>query len=245
MAKILTISIFLFINLIPIGWYHAADQTDRKYLQYIMAISGQETKEINEKHINFLLTPLESSIYGEVIKTPTAATLELLRMDKRICPIHILVTEGREVELNQIMKICHLPLPKTSRGETPLSLSCKEGMVGLQQILCGRSPNDSNLPAISVNLSKQILIFRGAKKDEAFKISTGKRETPTKPGLYVITQKLPFNKTANGKTLASFQRLSNSAIGIHSGYVKNAFSSNGCIRLTEADARYLFLEAIS
>ena len=74
------------------------------------------------------------------------------------------------------------------------------------------------------------------------KVSSGKREKPTPPGKYVVTQKYPDWRSTlyHNASMPFFLRLSCSPVGLHAGVIPGYPASHGCVRLPREVAQKLF-----
>ena len=73
-------------------------------------------------------------------------------------------------------------------------------------------------------------------------MSSGKKEKPTPPGKYVVTQKYTDWRSSlyHNAKMPYFLRLSCSPVGLHAGVVENHPASHGCVRLPAEIARKFY-----
>ncbi len=112
--------------------------------------------------------------------------------------------------------------------------------------------NEKNI-LVWISLDKQrVNVFeRSSKADpwhliQCFKCSTGKAETPTTPHMYasVSFKRAKYKYFKTGGTLKYFTEVSGSGmhkwVGGQRKRLGNATASNGCIRLSEKDAKWIY-----
>jgi L,D-transpeptidase-like protein/ankyrin repeat protein len=124
----------------------------------------------------------------------------------------------------------------------PAQYAAKSGHPELAQILLGLDPNDERY-RIEISLSNQSLTL--LKKGLPYltaRISTGRHDKPTPPGMYLVTDKIKLERSTLYKVpMPYFLRLSFSEVGIHYGINPGHPASHGCIRVgSEEQARKLF-----
>lgn len=100
---------------------------------------------------------------------------------------------------------------------------------------------------IEINLTTQRLIaWEGAKPVRAVKISTGKKKTPTIPGIFKIQSKYRINRMKGADydiDDVPYAQYYSGGYAIHGAYWHNKFGtpmSHGCINLAVDQAKWLF-----
>lgn len=124
----------------------------------------------------------------------------------------------------------------------PAQYAAKSGHPDLAQILLGLDPNDDRY-RIEISLSNQRLtLLKEGVPYLSARISTGRHDKPTPPGMYLITDKIELERSTLYKVpMPYFLRLSFSEVGIHYGVNPGHPASHGCIRVgSHEQARKLF-----
>src|SRR3984893_15369176 len=158
-------------------------------------------------------------------------------------PLHIAAGLG-ETTICQLLLAAGAKLYALSRGYdwVPAQYAAKAGHPDLAQILLGLDPNDDRY-RIEISLSDQRLtLLKGGVPYLSARISTGRHDKPTPPGMYLITDKIELERSTLYKVpMPYFLRLSFSEVGIHYGVNPGRPASHGCIRVgSHEQARKLF-----
>ncbi len=136
---------------------------------------------------------------------------------------------------------------QTLSGLRPLDIAAEHNDIPAMQLLLGVDAASAAAHlSILVDLTAQCAtLSRDGETVISTKISTGKKEKPTPPGTYVVTQKyLTWRSTLyHNAPMNFFLRLSCSPVGLHQGVVPNHPASHGCVRLPAAMAKK-FYEAV-
>lgn len=135
---------------------------------------------------------------------------------------------------------------RTAKGTRPLDLAAQRGDIPAMRLLLNvKADSAAERLSILVDLTAQrAVVSRDGVEVFTTKISSGKKDKPTPPGTYVITQKYPMWRSSlyNNAAMPFFLRLSCSAVGLHQGNLPGYPASHGCVRLPEASAKKLFAE---
>ncbi len=133
---------------------------------------------------------------------------------------------------------------RTKSGIRPLDIAAERGDTDAMQLLLGVTPNsDAAHLSIAVDLSTQkAVLSRDGQPVITTKISSGKKEKPTPPGKYVVTQKYTewHSSLYHNALMPFFLRLSCSPVGLHAGVVADHPASHGCVRLPAEIARKFY-----
>lgn len=133
---------------------------------------------------------------------------------------------------------------RTRAGYRPLDLAAMRNDVDSMQRILGVTPeSDARHLSILVDLASQkATLSRDGAPVLTTKISSGKKEKPTPPGVYVVTQKYPEWRSTlyHNASMPFFLRLSCGPVGLHQGVVPGHPASHGCVRLPEAMARKFY-----
>jgi hypothetical protein len=124
----------------------------------------------------------------------------------------------------------------------PAQYAARSGHPDLAQILLGLDPSvDRYRIEISLSNQKLTVLEKGLPILTAG-ISTGRRDKPTPPGMYLVTDKIKLERSTLYKVpMPYFLRLSFSEVGIHYGVNPGHPASHGCIRVgSEEQARKIF-----
>lgn len=133
---------------------------------------------------------------------------------------------------------------RTRLGYRALDLAAMHNDVDTMQRLLGVTPeSDAKHLSILVDLPKQrATLSRDGATLLTTKISSGRKDKPTPPGIYVVTQKYPEWRSTlyHNASMPFFLRLSCGSVGLHQGVVVDHPASHGCVRLPEAMARKFY-----
>ena len=133
---------------------------------------------------------------------------------------------------------------RTRSGMRPLDIAAERNDTETMQLLLGVTPNsDAAHLSISVDLATQrAVLSRDGTPVIETKVSSGKKEKPTPPGKYVVTQKYTdwHSSLYHNAKMPFFLRLSCSPVGLHAGVVENHPASHGCVRLPAEIARKFY-----
>ena len=158
-------------------------------------------------------------------------------------PLHIAAGLG-ETAICQLLLASGAKQFALSRGYdwVPAQYAAKAGHPDLAQILLGLDPNEDRY-RIEISLSSQKLtVLEKGLPFLSAGISTGRRDKPTPPGMYLVTDKIKLQRSTLYKVpMPYFLRLSFSEVGIHYGVNPGHPASHGCIRIgSEEQARKIF-----
>ncbi len=133
---------------------------------------------------------------------------------------------------------------RTKSGIRPLDIAAERSDTGTMQLLLGVTPaSEAAHLSISVDLATQrATLSRDGQPVLATRVSSGKKEKPTPPGKYVVTQKYPewHSSLYHNASMPFFLRLSCSPVGLHAGVVVDHPASHGCVRLPAEIARKFY-----
>ena len=120
-------------------------------------------------------------------------------------------------------------------GIRPLDIAAERQDTTAMQLILGVTP-DSEAARLSivVDLSTQkATLTRDGQTVLVTKVSSGKKEKPTPPGKYVVTQKYTAWRSTlyHNASMPFFLRLSCSPVGLHAGVIPGYPASHGCVRL--------------
>jgi hypothetical protein len=158
-------------------------------------------------------------------------------------PLHIAAGLG-ETTICQLLIASGAKQYALSKGYdwVPAQYAAKAGHPDLAQILLGLDPNHDRY-RIEISLSNQKLtVLEKGLPFLTAGISTGRRDKPTPPGMYLVTDKIKLQRSTLYKVpMPYFLRLSFSEVGIHYGVNPGHPASHGCIRIgSEEQARKIF-----
>ena len=133
---------------------------------------------------------------------------------------------------------------RTRSGIRPLDIAAERQDTAAMQLILGVTPDsDAARLSIVVDLSTQkATVSRDGETVLVTKVSSGKKEKPTPPGKYVVTQKyLDWRSTLyHNASMPFFMRLSCSTVGLHAGVIPGYPASHGCVRLPKEIAQKLY-----
>ena len=133
---------------------------------------------------------------------------------------------------------------RTHAGLRPLDLAAERGDIPAMQMLLGVTPaSEAAHLSIVVDLDKQnAVLSRDGQPVLTTKVSSGKKEKPTPPGKYVVTQKYTEWRSTlyHNAKMPFFLRLSCSPVGLHAGVIPGYPASHGCVRLPPEVAHKLY-----
>ncbi len=133
---------------------------------------------------------------------------------------------------------------RTRSGIRPLDIAAERNDTAMMQLLLGVTPqSDAARMSIVVDLTSQrATLSRDGQAVLVTKVSSGKKEKPTPPGKYVVTQKYTEWRSTlyHNASMPFFLRLSCSPVGLHAGVVPDYPASHGCVRLPSEVARKLY-----
>lgn len=133
---------------------------------------------------------------------------------------------------------------RTRAGYRPLDLAAERGDIPAMQMLLGVTPDsDAAHLSIVVDLDTQrAVLSRDGQPVLSTKVSSGKKEKPTPPGKYVVTQKYTEWRSTlyHNAKMPFFLRLSCSPVGLHAGVIPGYPASHGCVRLPAETAHKLY-----
>ena len=133
---------------------------------------------------------------------------------------------------------------RTKSGIRPLDIAAERNDTETMQILLGVTPDsDAAHLSICVDLATQrAVLSRDGQTVIETKVSSGKKEKPTPPGKYVVTQKYTDWRSSlyHNAKMPFFLRLSCSPVGLHAGVVADHPASHGCVRLPAEIARKFY-----
>lgn len=124
----------------------------------------------------------------------------------------------------------------------PISFAAQRSDVPVMRALLGRDPYREERKLVVSLAAQQVVMFDAANK-EIFrtKVSTGRKDFPTRSGEYAITDKnRTWTSTIYHVSMPYFLRLNCSDIGLHQGHVPGYPASHGCIRVPSGKAAELF-----
>ena len=133
---------------------------------------------------------------------------------------------------------------RTRSGLRPLDIAAERGDTAMMQLLLGVTPqSDAARLSIVVDLGTQrATLSRDGQPIMVSKISSGKKEKPTPPGKYVVTQKYTDWRSTlyHNASMPFFLRLSCSPVGLHAGVIPDYPASHGCVRLPAEVAKKFY-----
>ena len=133
---------------------------------------------------------------------------------------------------------------RTRSGFRPLDLAAERGDTAAMQMLIGVTPeSDAAHLSILVDLDTQkAVLSRDGQPVLTTKVSSGKKEKPTPPGKYIVTQKYTEWRSTlyHNAKMPFFLRLSCSPVGLHAGVIPGYPASHGCVRLPPEIAQKLY-----
>ena len=133
---------------------------------------------------------------------------------------------------------------RTHSGLRPLDLAAERGDTAAMQMLIGVTP-DSEAAHLSIVVDLETQHFTLSRDGQTVltaRVSSGKKEKPTPPGKYVVTQKYTEWRSTlyHNAKMPFFLRLSCSPVGLHAGVLPGYPASHGCVRLPPEIAHKLY-----
>ncbi len=133
---------------------------------------------------------------------------------------------------------------RTRSGIRPLDIAAERQDTTAMQLILGVTPDsDAARLSIVVDLSTQkATVSKDGETVLVTKVSSGKKEKPTPPGKYVVTQKYTDWRSTlyHNASMPFFLRLSCSTVGLHAGVIPGYPASHGCVRLPKDVAQKLY-----
>ena len=133
---------------------------------------------------------------------------------------------------------------RTRSGIRPLDIAAERKDTDAMQLILGVTPeSDAARMSILVDLSTQrATLMRDGQTVMVTKVSSGKKEKPTPPGKYVVTQKYTDWRSTlyHNASMPFFLRLSCTAVGLHAGVIPGYPASHGCVRLPREIAQKFY-----
>ena len=158
-------------------------------------------------------------------------------------PLHVAAGLG-EREICQLLVAGGAKKFVLSKGYAwaPAQYAAKIGYPDLAKILLGIDTEDDHYRIVISLPYQKLTVFRDGEPYLMTKISTGRRDKPTPPGNYLVTEKDRQHRSTLYKVaMPYFLRLSFSEFGIHYGVNPGYPASHGCIRVgSEERAQKIF-----
>lgn len=133
---------------------------------------------------------------------------------------------------------------RTRSGIRPLDIAAERQDTAAMQMILGVKPDSEAAQfSIVVDLATQkATVSRNGETVLVTKVSSGKKEKPTPPGTYVVTQKYTDwrSNLYHNASMPFFLRLSCSSVGLHAGVIPGYPASHGCVRLPKEVAQKLY-----
>ena len=157
----------------------------------------------------------------------------------------MLATAAGQTEAMSLLLTAHASREaRTHSGLHPLDLAAERDDIAAMQIILGVTPgSDAQRLAILVDLTTQrATVTRDGATVLTTKVSSGRKEKPTPPGKYVVTQKYTEWKSTlyHNASMPFFLRLSCGPVGLHAGVIPDYPASHGCVRLPTEVAKQLY-----
>ncbi len=168
----------------------------------------------------------------------------LLLNDPGATPLMLATAAGRTEAITALLAAKANREARTKSGIRPLDIAAERNDTETMQILLGVTPtSEAAHLSISVDLATQrAVLSRDGQTVIETKVSSGKKEKPTPPGKYVVTQKYTewHSSLYHNASMPFFLRLSCSPVGLHAGVVMDHPASHGCVRLPAEIARKFY-----
>jgi hypothetical protein len=180
---------------------------------------------------------------SSALRSLSAKTYFYYRNGSALRPLHLAAGLG-ETEICQMLLAEGAKLFAVSKGFdwVPAQYAAKEGHPDLAKILLGIDPKDNHLRIEILLRDQKLTVYRDGVAFLTAKISTGRKDKPTPPGNYLVTDKIRLELSTLYKVrMPYFLRLSFSEFGIHYGFNPGHAASHGCIRVgSEEMAQKIF-----
>ena len=133
---------------------------------------------------------------------------------------------------------------RTRSGMRPLDIAAERQDIPAMQMILGVTP-DSEAAKLSIVVdltSQEAKLLRDGQTVMVTKVSSGKKEKPTPPGRYVVTQKYTDWRSTlyHNASMPFFLRLSCGSVGLHAGVIPGYPASHGCVRLPKDIAQKFY-----
>ena len=133
---------------------------------------------------------------------------------------------------------------RTRSGMRPLDIAAERQDISAMQTILGVTP-DSEAAKLSIVVdltAQEAKLLRDGQTVMVTKVSSGKKEKPTPPGRYVVTQKYTDwrSNLYHNASMPFFLRLSCGSVGLHAGVIPGYPASHGCVRLPKEIAQKLY-----
>ena len=169
---------------------------------------------------------------GRLFTDPGATALMLAIANGKLDTAALLIAAKSNVEA------------QTRSGLRPLDIAAGRNDVPAMQLVIGVTPNSEAAHlSLCVDLTAQkVTLSRDGVPVSTSKISSGKKEKPTPPGTYIVTQKYTTWRSTlyHNAPMNWFLRLSCSPVGLHQGVLPGYPASHGCVRLPAEVAKHFY-----
>ena len=170
--------------------------------------------------------------------------IALLLNDPGATALMLAVANGRTEAAGELIAAKANWEARTRSGIRPLDIAAERNDTAMMQLLLGVTPqSDAARLSITVDLTTQrATLSRDGQPVMVTKVSSGKKEKPTPPGKYVVTQKYTDWRSTlyHNASMPFFLRLSCSPVGLHAGVVPDYPASHGCVRLPSEIAKKFY-----
>ena len=168
----------------------------------------------------------------------------LLLNDPGATALMLAVAAGQDAVMARLIAAKANREPRTRSGIRPLDIAAERQDTAAMQMLLGVTP-DSEAARLSILvdlIEQKATISRDGLPILVTKVSSGKKEKPTPPGKYVVTQKYTDWRSTlyHNASMPFFLRLSCSTVGLHAGALPGYPASHGCVRLPKDIAQKLY-----
>jgi hypothetical protein len=196
-------------------------------------------KEKADPDETIILSPSEST----VLRSLSPKVYYYYSNGSELRSLHLAAGLG-ETEICQLLVAAGAKQFAVSKGFDwiPAQYAGKAGHPELAKILLGIDPKDDHYK-IEISLhSQKLIVLRDEAPFLTARISTGRKDKPTPPGNYLVTDKIRLERSSLYKVrMPYFLRLSFSEFGIHYGVNPGRPASHGCIRVgSEEMAQKIF-----
>jgi ankyrin repeat protein len=171
------------------------------------------------------------------------AMADFLRRDRNLTPLMLAADSGVPQTVQHLLAAGGKRNVRTRVNRYwPINFAAQRGDVPVMRAVFGRDPyREERRLVISLAAQQAVMFDGGGKEIFRTKVSTGRKDYPTRTGDFAITDKnRTWTSTIYHVSMPYFLRLNCGDFGLHQGYVPGYPASHGCIRVPPGKAAELF-----
>ena len=235
------LSIFLLLGF---GWTAHAQTDPLKESQLIEAIAAKNEKLCEALLEDWPPCALEKTNAPLLLDNTHPKNLQNLgKDDTGITALHIAAANGNTKLVEALLQAGADRFPQTRRYKClPVELALENNHFETARVLM-RAPKEAEDYRVEITLQEQKLTVRHKETQIlTAEISSGRKGKPTQKGAFLIAEKDRDHRSNlyHNAPMPWFNRLSWTAAGIHQGNLPGYPASHGCIRTTNAAAKFIY-----